>query len=76
VSVLVQREAARIRDEWLGRTLSTPPADRPAAEAAISGLYRLIRSPPPDGPTGCTPGTYVVRRQREQEGCRARLVAD
>ncbi|TDD76652.1 hypothetical protein [Actinomadura rubrisoli] len=31
---------------------------------------------PEHGATGCPPGTYVVRRQREQEGSRARLVAD
>ncbi|MCG5220208.1 hypothetical protein [Streptosporangium sp. KLBMP 9127] len=31
---------------------------------------------PEHGATGCTPGTYVIRRQREQEGRRARLVAD
>jgi hypothetical protein len=31
---------------------------------------------PEHGATGCTPGTYVVRRQREREGLRARLVAD
>ncbi|MEU7898585.1 hypothetical protein AB0B45_37710 [Nonomuraea sp. NPDC049152] len=31
---------------------------------------------PEHGATGCTPGTYVVRRQREHEGHRARLVAD
>jgi hypothetical protein len=31
---------------------------------------------PEHGATGCTPGTYVVRRQREREGVRARLVAD
>jgi hypothetical protein len=31
---------------------------------------------PEHGATGCTPGTYVVRRQREREGERARLVAD
>ncbi|MBO2464870.1 DUF6745 domain-containing protein [Actinomadura violacea] len=37
----MQRDAAAIRDEWLGRALSVRPADRPAAEAAISGLYRL-----------------------------------
>jgi hypothetical protein len=47
VSALVQREAADIREEWLGRALSTLPADRPAAEAAISGLYRLIGLDPP-----------------------------
>ncbi|MEV7008851.1 hypothetical protein [Streptosporangium sp. NPDC051022] len=31
---------------------------------------------PEHGATGCAPGTYVVRRQREHEGHRARLVAD
>ncbi|WP_248959716.1 hypothetical protein [Sphaerisporangium perillae] len=31
---------------------------------------------PEHGATGCTPGTYVVRRQREQGGVRSRLVAD
>ncbi|WP_030168493.1 DUF6745 domain-containing protein [Spirillospora albida] len=42
-----QRDAADIREEWLGRALSTAPADRPAAEAAISHLYRLIGLDPP-----------------------------
>jgi hypothetical protein len=45
--MLVQREAAEIREEWLGWAFSTQPADRPAAEAAISGLYRLIGRTPP-----------------------------
>ncbi|WP_220446584.1 hypothetical protein [Nonomuraea deserti] len=31
---------------------------------------------PEHGGTGCAPGTYVVRRQREREGRRMRLVAD
>ncbi|MFB4276096.1 MULTISPECIES: hypothetical protein [unclassified Nonomuraea] len=31
---------------------------------------------PEHGGSGCAPGTYVVRRQREHEGHRARLVAD
>ncbi|MEO3800009.1 DUF6745 domain-containing protein [Nonomuraea sp. B1E8] len=47
MSVHAQREAAAIREAWLGRALSTRPADRPAAEAAITGLYRLIGLPPP-----------------------------
>jgi hypothetical protein len=47
MSGAVQRDAAAIRDEWLGRALSAPPADRPAAEAAISGLYRLAGLDPP-----------------------------
>ncbi|MEU8247928.1 DUF6745 domain-containing protein [Nonomuraea sp. NPDC048916] len=47
MSALLQREAAEIREEWLGWALSTLPADRPAAEAAISGLYHLIGLGPP-----------------------------
>ncbi|MFG2091622.1 hypothetical protein [Spirillospora sp. NPDC048824] len=47
MSVFAQREAADIRAEWLGHLLSTEPADRPAAEAAISELYRLIGLDPP-----------------------------
>ncbi|MEV6279362.1 DUF6745 domain-containing protein [Nocardia sp. NPDC051832] len=47
MSVLAQRHAATIREEWLGVALSTMPADRPAAEAAISELYRLIGLRPP-----------------------------
>ncbi|GAB2801695.1 hypothetical protein GCM10027176_02380 [Actinoallomurus bryophytorum] len=43
----MQREAAEIREEWLGWALSTLPADRTAAEAAISGLYHLIGLDPP-----------------------------
>ncbi|MBO3744830.1 hypothetical protein J5X84_02030 [Streptosporangiaceae bacterium NEAU-GS5] len=42
-----QRDAAEIRAEWLDWSHSTKPADRPAAEAAISGLYRLIGLRPP-----------------------------
>ncbi|MFI0444111.1 hypothetical protein [Actinomadura sp. 6N118] len=34
--------AARLRSEWPGHDRATAPADRPAAEAAIMGLYRLI----------------------------------
>ncbi|NDU76256.1 hypothetical protein GWI34_27040 [Actinomadura sp. DSM 109109] len=47
MSVDAQREAAAVRAEWLGHLLSTAPADRPAAEAAISELYRLIGLDPP-----------------------------
>ncbi|MFD0853245.1 hypothetical protein ACFQ07_13475, partial [Actinomadura adrarensis] len=43
----VQRDAAAIREKWFGRALSTRPADRPAAEAAISGLYRSVGLDPP-----------------------------
>lgn len=34
------RQAITIRDNWLGYGLSTDPADRPAAEVAITELYR------------------------------------
>ncbi|ROO86544.1 hypothetical protein EDD29_4117 [Actinocorallia herbida] len=43
----LRREVALIRQEWLGRTLSTSPADHPAAEAAISSLYREAGFAPP-----------------------------
>lgn len=43
----MRREAAKIREEWLGSALSTLPADRQAVEAAISGLYHLIGLGPP-----------------------------
>jgi hypothetical protein len=47
VSDFAQREAADIRAEWLGHLLTTAPADRPAAETAVSELYRLIGLDPP-----------------------------
>ncbi|WP_347593071.1 DUF6745 domain-containing protein [Acrocarpospora sp. B8E8] len=47
MTCLVQREAAEIREEWLGWALSTLPADRRTAEEAISGLYQLAGFPPP-----------------------------
>jgi hypothetical protein len=40
---------------------------------ASAAVYLLH---PEHGGTGCAPGTYVVRRQREHEGRRNRLVAD
>lgn len=46
-SLSLLRRAVAIRDEWLAHGLSTEPADRPAAEAAISALYRLVDRPPP-----------------------------
>jgi hypothetical protein len=39
--------AAGLRAEWADFGLSTKPADRDAAEAAITGLYRLIGRPAP-----------------------------
>ncbi|WP_061296690.1 DUF6745 domain-containing protein [Herbidospora cretacea] len=47
MSVLTRRTAAAIREEWLRIALSTEPADRPEAESAIAGLYRLNGLPPP-----------------------------
>ncbi|GAA1556481.1 hypothetical protein GCM10009678_44410 [Actinomadura kijaniata] len=54
--------AARLRSEWPGHDRATAPADRPAAEAAIIGLYRLIGAEEPrlvwiDSPAAaCPPG--------------------
>ncbi|WP_192810243.1 hypothetical protein [Actinomadura rudentiformis] len=54
--------AARLRSEWSGHDQATAPADRPAAEAAIVGLYRLIGVEEPrlvwiDSPAAaCPPG--------------------
>ncbi|MFI6497780.1 DUF6745 domain-containing protein [Nonomuraea typhae] len=39
--------AADLHDEWLGHALSTRPADRPAAEAAITLLYEQLDCPAP-----------------------------
>ncbi|TKK90536.1 hypothetical protein FDA94_05965 [Herbidospora galbida] len=47
MSVTTRRDAASIREEWLRVALSTEPADRPEAESAIAGLYRLNGLPPP-----------------------------
>lgn len=47
MSALARPTAADIRAEWQGWALSTLPADRPAAEAAISELYALIGQDPP-----------------------------
>ncbi|WP_017592977.1 DUF6745 domain-containing protein [Nocardiopsis potens] len=41
------RSAVRIREEWLRYALCTDPADRPAAEEAVSELYALIGADPP-----------------------------
>ncbi|WP_280233724.1 DUF6745 domain-containing protein [Nocardia cyriacigeorgica] len=47
MSGLGQREAAHLRKKWFGRILSTEPADRKAAEAAISEIYELAGLGPP-----------------------------
>ncbi|MFI6388544.1 DUF6745 domain-containing protein [Nonomuraea sp. NPDC050547] len=39
--------AADLHDEWLGWALSTRPADRPAAQAAITSLYERLGRPAP-----------------------------
>lgn len=41
------RQAAEIRREWLGVGLTTEPANRPAAEAAITAIYVRRRRPRP-----------------------------
>ena len=39
--------AAAVRPEWLARGLSTEPADRPAAERGIAGIYARLSRPRP-----------------------------
>jgi hypothetical protein len=56
------------RTEWLGSGLSTAPADRPAAEQAITGMYRLIKEKPPqyfwaDSPAGALMATAVLSKK-------------
>ena len=41
------RLAVTLRNEWLAVGLSTEPADRPAAEAAVGRLYELAGARPP-----------------------------
>jgi hypothetical protein len=40
--------ARRLSDEWREHGLAARPADRPAAEAAVTALYRLIDAPAPE----------------------------
>ncbi|MCF6525273.1 hypothetical protein HOY81_19645 [Streptomyces sp. JJ36] len=40
--------AGVLREEWLARGLSTEPADRPVAEAAVARLYHLLGAPEPE----------------------------
>lgn len=66
------RQATDIRDEWLGWALSTLPADRKAAEAAITELYRLIGYDPPrfvwvDSPGAALSELPPARKLRESE---------
>ncbi|MEV5826029.1 DUF6745 domain-containing protein [Spirillospora sp. NPDC052242] len=60
MSAVPRRDAAEVRDEWLGRLLSTEPADRPAAEAAISELYRRIGHDPPRFHWVASPATAAM----------------
>jgi hypothetical protein len=41
------RLAVTLRNEWLAVGLSTEPADRPAAESAVTRLYAMAGAPPP-----------------------------
>jgi hypothetical protein len=41
------RLAVSLRNEWLAVGLSTEPADRPAAEAAVVRLYDIVGAAPP-----------------------------
>lgn len=49
----------QIRNEWLAHSLSTDPADRQAAEAAITELYRLIGADPPSFVWVDSPGAAI-----------------
>lgn len=40
--------ARRLSDDWRAHGLAARPADRPAAEAAVVALYRLIDAPAPE----------------------------
>jgi hypothetical protein len=51
MSAHTRRESRREsgpRDDWLSHALNTRPADRAAAEDAISGLYALLDQPRPE----------------------------
>ncbi|MGI5232069.1 hypothetical protein [Actinoallomurus sp. CA-142502] len=57
---------------WTGMGTDTNGLTLGAFEA-LAPVYLLHAE---HGATGCAPGKYAVRRQREVEGRRARLVAD
>ncbi|MFD5825133.1 DUF6745 domain-containing protein [Lentzea sp. NPDC060358] len=45
---LVARSPDLLRDDWSAHALSTEPADRPAAEAAVARIYAAVDRPPPE----------------------------
>lgn len=64
-----------IRSEWLGHALSTDPADRPAAEEAVSSLYGATGRPPPrfvwvDSPKAATKVLPAKEVRRFDGDCR------
>lgn len=52
--------ALEIRNSWLSHALSTEPADRPAAEAAITRLYELAGAAPPTFSWVASPAAAVA----------------
>ncbi|GLY35022.1 hypothetical protein Amsp01_010460 [Amycolatopsis sp. NBRC 101858] len=52
--------ALEIRNSWLSHALSTEPADRPAAEAAITRLYELAGASPPTFSWTSSPAAAVA----------------
>jgi hypothetical protein len=60
--------AVMLRDEWLGVGLSAQPADRPAAEAAVTALYALAGAPKPSFEWAPSPAAAVqiVRPDRQR----------
>jgi hypothetical protein len=63
---MVERTLAEIWQEWLGEVRKTKLADKPAAEAAVYELYRVLRRPPPAVSWANSPnsikGDHVARR--------------
>ena len=56
-------EVHRLRREWLDVGTSCSPADRPAAEAAITEIYRLIGKPAPQFVWTGSPATAYLALQ-------------
>jgi uncharacterized protein DUF6745 len=52
--------ALEIRNSWLSHALSTEPADRPAAEAAITRLYALAGASPPTFSWKASPAAAIA----------------
>lgn len=61
----LRRQAEQLRQEWLEHGMATAPADRPAAEEAVGGLYRMIGLETPrfvwtDSPAGALVAEWLL----------------